>query len=156
MRTSCCNHRENNYEVAPFLSSFMALRSEQWTGSIDHIVVMETLDISTCDLLYSAPRIKGKVFWGWFRRSEKMCQLWLHPEWNWADNITGMSSMENERNRLQWKTLPSTRVEGRTMCCHVMSFCMQPDTQRAHICESMTAGVKTPKHCGDTTVWISP
>lgn len=29
---------------------------------------------------------------------------------------------------------------------NVMSFCMQPDTQRAHICESMTAGVKTPKH----------
>lgn len=43
--------------------------------------------------------------------------MWLHTEWNWADNITGMSSMENERNRLQWKTLPSTRVKGRTMCC---------------------------------------
>lgn len=46
-----------------------------------------------------------------------MCQPCLHTERNWADNITGMSSMENERNRLQWKTLPSTRVERRTMCC---------------------------------------
>lgn len=34
----------------------------------------------------------------------------------------------------------------RPCAVNVMSFCMQPDAQSAHICGSKTAGVKTPKH----------
>lgn len=48
---------------------------------------------------------------------DKICQPWLYTKQKWADNITGMSSMENECNRLQWKTLPNTRAERKTMCC---------------------------------------
>lgn len=58
-----------------------------------------------------------------------------------------MSSMENKCNLLQWKTLPNTHERNARACAvNVMSFCMQPDAQSVHICESKTGGVKTPKH----------
>lgn len=119
-------------------------------------VVMKTLDISTSDLLCSVPRIRGKVFLGRSQFSDKMCQPWLHTEWNRADNITGMSSMENKRNRLQWKTLPSTRVKRRTMCCqrYVILHATRHSARThlwVHDCRC-----KNTQTRGDTTVWISP